>query len=159
MKSEDEFVAWITGAVLRGAGEEIQAIYLEDIVNQAYAGENLDTVVARSMKLERQPGDFGMEIIGPLLVPVLIEVGKQFWSAYLKNLTEKAADKLADATIAEIKASIRTTWSGAKRHDMSRYFAELIRATGERYGLDPSEIDKLITAIQNESFADELQAD
>lgn len=156
MRPEDEFAGWMAAATLRTADEEIQAIFLDDVLEQAREGQGLDRALADASKSERRPGDFGMEIAGSLLVPVLIEAGRQFWAIYIKKLAEKGADKLSEATIASLKRMVKKAWSGEDtevRDDLAR----LIRVAGEKQGLQAEAIEKLVSAIQAERFANELK--
>lgn len=156
MRPEDEFAGWIAGATLRSADEEVQAVFLDDVLDQARERQDLDSVLAGTLESERQPGDFGMEIAGALLVPVLIEAGRQLWAIYIRKLAEKSADKLSDVTITGLKRMVKSTWSGEDK-DVRDDFANLIRVAGEKHGLEPDVIEKLVSAIQAESFANELQ--
>jgi hypothetical protein len=156
MKLQDEFAGWMAGAALRSADEEIQAIFLDDVLDQVREGEELDTALTRTLKSERRSGDFGMDIVGPLIVPVLIEAGRQLWRIYAKKLTEKAADKLSDATITGVKKIVKNLWSGNEGQEVRNDFEKLIRVAGEKQGIQSDVIEKLISGIQAERFPDEL---
>lgn len=101
---------------------------------------------------ERSGGDFGAEIIGPLLIPVLIEAGKQLWAAYLKDLTGKAASGLADLTANSVKGYLKRHWSRDGDHVAAEY-ERLLRAAAATHGLSQEQIDELVAAVRGSGMA------
>lgn len=104
MKSEEQFAVLLTQAVLTVAEEDIQLAVLEQMVTEEPT-KALDVQLTEAKVAGKQAGDFGMEIMGPMLLSALLEAGKMLWSLYLKKLEEKGAAKLADATVEGVKKS------------------------------------------------------
>jgi hypothetical protein len=153
MKREDEFAAWLTGIVLRSSHEDIQVLVLDDLVGRMRDCDDLLEVVNRSTRQQRRAGDFGMEIIGPLIMPALIEAGRLLWQSYMKKIAEKAAEATADA----IKDRVRRAWKGDGEASAREEFAALLRKVGAAQGLSGDQIEKLVAALEAPKLADDLK--
>src|ERR1700730_14690439 len=104
---DDELAVWLGGCALRAADEGIQASVLEALGEEVKSGKGLDEALATVTTFDRRAGDFGAEIIGPLLLPILIEALKAFWNAYAAELQKKAVGTLVDLTVDEVKSIFR----------------------------------------------------
>ncbi|OAV51472.1 hypothetical protein A6U98_01415 [Rhizobium sp. WYCCWR10014] len=103
MTDSDDVAVWLAAGVLRASDNEIDALNLEAMVADAGPGE-LDSVVEKARLSEQRGGALGMEIVGAILIPVLIEAARQFWSAYQKEFAEKAGKAAANATLEQLRA-------------------------------------------------------
>ncbi|MCP3417929.1 hypothetical protein NLM16_27865 [Bradyrhizobium brasilense] len=156
MTEQDDFAVWLAGAVLRTDDRDVAALALQDIASQA--GElELDAKLDEMRKFNRAGGDFGAEIIGPLLIPILVEAAKQLWAAYLKKIAEKTAGALADVTAKTVKDLIRAAWSSDNVVLTSELEAH-IRAAATEQNLPQEELDRLIASLRNPKLGHELAA-
>ena len=156
MTNEDAFAAIITDAVLRAGDEDIQAYVLEDLVKNTTASKDLETTIAEMRSMERRQGDFGMEIVGSLLLPVLVEAAKQLWSAYVKRLSKKTGETLADYTLDGIKAVARRIWKGEETATSVDEFEELVLQAAEKEGLSAEQTNGIVEALRSARVKDEL---
>ena len=108
-------------------------------------------------QFDRKGGDFGAEIIGPLVIPILIEAGKQLWAAYLKKLTEKAGNNLADLTVDGVKTIVRRQWAGPDGSAAEDY-EKLLREAASKQGLAQAQTDQLIAAVRGSQKRGEIVA-
>jgi len=99
----DELSLWLANAWLRASGDSIQSLVVEDLQEQIEQGKSMTDGLSSLMTSQRQAGDFGMEIAGTLLAPVLVELLKDFWSGYLKKVGESAGGAVAEATTKRVK--------------------------------------------------------
>lgn len=152
MKENEKFAVWLAGATLRSGEDEIGALTLDSL--EQNSTETLDDELAKMGKFDRKGGDFGAEIIGPLVIPILIEAGKQLWAAYLKKLTEKAAAGLADATADTVKKLLKSEWTSNDR-TVSEYEI-LLRAEAAKQGLPEAQTEKLAEALRRPRMAQEI---
>lgn len=89
MTREEELSVWLGSGILRAGGEEIQYLVLDSVRDRVASGTRLDQALGAIMKSERQPGDFGAEIIGALALPILMEGLKSFWDAVRVRASEE----------------------------------------------------------------------
>ena len=157
MTNEDTFAAIITGAILRASDEDIQAYVLEDLLKMTTGSKDLETTITEMRSMDRRPGDFGIEIAGTLLLPVLIEAAKQLWEAYVKRLSEKAGEALADYTIDGIKAVAKRTWNGEETFISVNEFEALVIQVAEKEGLSQKQTNGIIEALHSTRVNDELE--
>ncbi len=157
MKNDDEFAAWIAGAVLRSGGEDIQAEVLDDLVEKTGPAGSLETEIEAARKASKRPGDFGAEFIGAMLLPVLIEAGKELWAAYLKKLTEKAGEELAALTVDGVKMLAHRIWSGEEEAVTAADYEKLLRAAAAKQGLSPDQTDQLVARLRDPELARALK--
>lgn len=158
MGKEDEFAAVVTKAILQAGGDEIQVAVLDDIVEGSKVSGSLDASIAAVKTAKRRPGDFGMEIVGALLIPVLIEAAKQFWAAYVKKLAEKTGGDLAELTVTQAKDVARRIWTGEEAFVSVSDFETLVRSAAKREGLSAEQTDKLVRDLRNPSVANAFEA-
>lgn len=150
MGLSDESTVEISAAVLRAADREIEAIALEALVSDAGV-DGLDQAVATAVRSEIRGGAFGMEIVGAILIPVLIDAARQFWQSYSKHLAEKLGSKAAEATASRFKLWFLSAPQDEQRKVADR-LALAIRAEGAKRGLDASDIDSLVAATAPEKL-------
>lgn len=155
MKDDEKFAIWLAGATLRSADREIDALTLDDLSRQVQQNGNLESELEEMRRFDRRGGDFGAEIIGAVVIPILIEAGKQLWAAYLKKLTDKAAGKLADVTADEVSALITRTWS-TPGDDSRASYERILQAEAAKQGLSQSQTEGLIAALNQRRMADEV---
>jgi hypothetical protein len=157
MTDDEQFAVWLAGMTLRAADREIAALTLDDLSSQAEQGKGLSAALADMQHFDRSGGDFGAEIIGPLLIPVLIGVGKQLWAAYLKDITGKAASGLADLTAKSAKDYLKRHWSRENAPVVAEY-ERLLRAAATKQGLGEQQIDELVAAVRGPGMVREVAA-
>ncbi|MGF9567542.1 hypothetical protein [Neorhizobium sp. JUb45] len=148
MVSEDEAAVWLAAGVLRSGKFDIEAVTLEAMAADAPAG-GLDTALKASEKSDVRGGALGMEILGAIVVPVLVEAAKQFWASYQKELIEKTGKSAADATLVAIKK----WFFGAPPEDkslISQKLANAITLAGEARKMKVADIEALIAATAPE---------
>jgi hypothetical protein len=155
MKEDEKFAVWIAGATLRSGDREVDALALDDLVQQAEKTGDLERELAAMRQFDRKGGDFGAEIVGAVVIPILIEAGKQLWAAYLKKLTDKAAGDLADVTAGAVKAFIKRQWAGSGDNARAEY-ETIIRAEAVKQGLSQAQIDGLVAALQRPGMAHDV---
>ena len=155
MKDDEKFAIWLAGAALRSADQEIDALTLDDLARQVEQNGNLESELVEMRRFDRRGGDFGAEIIGAVVVPILIEAGKQLWATYLKKLTDKAAGKLADVTADEVSALIKQTWA-TPGDDSRASYERILQAEAAKQGLSQSQTEGLIAALNQRRMADEV---
>lgn len=158
MKDDDKFAMWLAGATLRSADREIDALTLDDLARQAQHSGDLESELDAMRRFDRRGGDFGAEIIGAVVIPILIEAGKQLWAAYLKKLTDKAAGKLADVTAEEVSAFIKQHWS-TPGDDSRASYETILQAEAAKQGLSQSQTEGLIAALNQPRMAHEVAKD
>lgn len=147
MTAEEQFSIAIARQVLTDAGEDIQLAVLDEMV--ADGGQNgLDQQLQEAKTYQKQAGDFGMEIIGPMLISALVEAGKVLWKAYLKKLEEKAAGKLADFTAEQAQNLVNNIWHKGDAPVSKSEYEIALRAVAEKDGLTEEQTTHLIAAIQ-----------
>ncbi|WP_142781907.1 hypothetical protein [Agrobacterium sp. T29] len=144
MIDADEVSVWLATGVLRSGGHEIEAMSLEAIAADAEEG-GLGKALDEAQRSEQRGGALGLEIVGALIVPVLLEAARQFWAAYQKEFTERAGKSAAEATLAQFKK-----WFGNAAEEEKRVAAEKlaqsIRAVGKQRKLKPLDIEALVAA-------------
>jgi hypothetical protein len=97
------------------------------------AGEDFAEVLASLQKFERKKGDFGAEIIGTLLVPLLLEALKDVWAGYVKKLSEDPGEATAKFTADRLKSIFRTAFRGLGREALVKPIDDsLEKVAGER---------------------------
>jgi len=99
VEQSEELSLWLSKGWLEASGDEVQAMVVEDLEEQRRQGTPLSEGMAELGRTERRAGDFGMEIAGTLLAPVLVALLKEFWSGYLKELEKEAEGALAKKTV------------------------------------------------------------
>jgi hypothetical protein len=158
MRHEEEFSIWLAGGVLRAGGEDIQASVLEEVRDKVASGTPLDQALALVSRSERQAGDFGAEIIGPLLLPILIEGLKTFWNLYASELQKKVAGDLAKLTIEKVKDLFRSALGGAERDKTLTSMEEVIREVAAKRKLNAKATERLVALVLDPNVASELDA-
>ncbi|MDA9545315.1 hypothetical protein ACM43_12850 [Bradyrhizobium sp. CCBAU 45321] len=157
MKEGDKFGIWIAGAALRAGARDIDVLTLEDLGKQAETSGDLEQELAAMRQFDKEGGDFGAEIIGAIVIPILIEAGKQLWAAYVKKLTDKAAGALADATTDGVVQLVEHHWTDAPVEAASEFEA-IVRAVGARQKLPQAQIDELAAAVRSSAMTKEVSA-
>lgn len=147
MTIEDQFSLEIARKVLKTTDEEVQL----EVLNQMAKGKdgNLDDQIKEAKAVSKQAGDFGMEIIGPMIIPVLIEAGKSLWKLFVKKLGEKAMDKGADYTFDKIKELIKNIWNGKDSHVTVNDYENELKKAALAEGLSSEQTDRLIKAVRS----------
>lgn len=154
----DLFAGIIASAALSVSGEEVQAAVVDDMMERIDRDGDLDSQIARSKRERRAAGDFGMELAGAILVPVLIEAAKGLWAAYLKKLGEKAGSKLADLTYEHTAKLLNWLWAGDEQQQVEADFEKLLRKAGDSQGLPMRQVDALVAAVRSPEMKAALQA-
>lgn len=157
MKAEEYFSAVIAAAVLKSADEDIQAEVLADLVEKTNADSDLESQINDAMKSGKRAGDFGMEIIGPLLIPVLIEAGKELWKLFIKKLGDKATDKLAEFTVEKVKKIAHSIWSGSENSVSVIEYEKLVRKAAKEQELSSEQTEKLILSLKSNNVKELLK--
>jgi len=159
MDQGDELSLWLARGWLQSSGDKIQSLVVEDLQEQAVGGTPVSEALASLAKSKRQPGDFGMEIAGTLLAPVLVEFLKTFWASYLKTLAEDTAKAVATATTQSIKALfvsvLHKDKDGPVTADLRGGIADLV-ARGK---LTHQEAARLLTALNGAELPKALSAE
>src|SRR5262247_581729 len=97
----DDQALWLSDRLLRSSGDSGDRALVREIRQEMENGVPFEK--AKGEASGRQPNDFGLEIVGPVLTFVILEALKSFWSGYLKKLTDGPASKAADMTAALIR--------------------------------------------------------
>ena len=139
-------------ALLRASGHEIEALSLHALAQETDTDDLVDALAGTS---ERRAGAFGLEIVGAILIPVLIEATKQFWNAYSKEVIQAAAEAAGKTTIDAFKAWFKSAESETREKAASD-LADRIRAVGLERGLGEADIAALIAAAQVDRLEEAL---
>jgi hypothetical protein len=156
MKIDDEIGLWLTRGILRSSGENIQVMVLDSLQEEVERGKDLGDVLEQASKPERQPGDFGAEFVVPIILPILIEAAKEFWSAYASEVQKKAAAKLATLTVDAVKDALRSIFRERKTNDASGNLQDAIRRVANERGLDDATTQRLVAVIEAPDFVARL---
>lgn len=148
-ESSDALSLWLAGAALRSGGEPIQALVLDEVRQDMEAGTPLTEAVNRATRGERQPGDFGVEFVGPLLLPILIEGIKAFWNIYLTELQKKAFGELATLTIDAVKAAFRRALASAEKGKVLGDLEQSLRDVAAAHHLSAEQTTRLIALTKS----------
>jgi hypothetical protein len=147
VKVSDLFAGALTSAVLNARGDDVQAAVIDDMVDRLDTEGDLDKQLERAGSTRSQAGDFGMEIAGAIVIPVLVEAAKALWAAYVKKLSEKAADDLANLSYKQVVKLAHWLWS--TESEVSVAFEPLLRAAAAKRGLLPIQIEALLAAVHS----------
>lgn len=156
MAREDELSIWLGGAMLRAGGEDIQALVLDSIRGQVASGTSLDQALVAVVKSERQPGDFGAEIVGALALSILLEGLKSFWTQYAAELQKKFAGEMVTWTVKKMKGLFRSALRGEDKEKMLQSMEATIRETAAKHGLDARGTARLVALVRDPTLVDEL---
>jgi hypothetical protein len=156
MDQNDELTLWFAHAWLRASGQEVQGILVEDLWDQAASGTPLSESIGALGSSQRQAGDFGMEIAGALLAPVVVELLKEFWSAYVKKLAGDLAGKLADASTSGLRSLFL---SALARHDgdAAPDLVKRVHQLAADKKISRRDADRLVAALRSPRLAKELR--
>jgi hypothetical protein len=159
LEDKDAFAVWLAGAILRANADDISAAALSGMANKAKSKSDFDLAIkGATTTSKRRPGDFGLEVIGPLIPVLLVEFGRLLWDAYVKALAQEGGKALASVTLKAVKELAKRTWS-AKPADVSLPDAEAtLRTVALSAGLNSAQAQKLIENLHKPTVADELAA-
>lgn len=90
-----------------------------------------------------------MEIVGALLVPILVEAGRQLWTAYVKRLAERAGGDLADLSLSAMKGLAARIWSGQEPSAKLAELEALVRDAARKEGLTPADVETLVAKLHD----------
>jgi hypothetical protein len=156
MDQSDELSLWLAKGWLETSGDEVQALIVEDLDEQTRRGTPLSEGVAALGRPERQAGDFGMAIAGTLLAPVLVEILKEFWSGYLKELEKETEGALAKKTVDIAKhwflSSLKRGRNDGFLDQLERKLKELVAAKR----LTEEEKVRLLNALRDDGLQQRL---
>jgi hypothetical protein len=154
MNNEELFATQIAKAVLTTAGEEIQVVILDELINNP--GSSIADQIESAKKTEKSTGDFGMEILGPFLISVLIEAGRTLWKAYIKKIGDKTADEIADFTVDKIKGLARSIWQGENDEIKISDFENYLKIAAVAQGLSEEQTIRLVAAVKSVNMKNNL---
>ncbi|MER8683961.1 hypothetical protein [Mesorhizobium sp. M1405] len=157
MKQDEELTFWLAEGMLRAGGEEVQAALLEAIREEALSGVPLDRAVAETTRHDRRPGDFGAEILAPIMLPILIEALKAFWAAFAPELQKKLMGELAGFTVERAKSLFRKVFGGPEKEQAIAKLDASIREAAARRHLDADTTKRLIALIENPKLPQALE--
>ena len=156
MTREDELSIWLGAGILRAGGEDIQVLVLDSVRKWVASGATLDQALGAIMKVERQAGDFGAEIVGALALPILIEALKSFWTQYATELQKEFASEVVTFTVEKVKALFRAALHGKDKENTLQSMEATIREAAAKHGLDASGTERLVALVKDPKVADEL---
>jgi hypothetical protein len=154
MDNHGEVVIWLAVGVLRGGNYEIEALSLEALATDL--GHNgLGRALEVEKTSEQRAGAFGMELLGAVIVPVVVEAARQFWVTYQTELSKKLGEAAADLTFAKLKKWFNTALSEEQK-EVSQKLADTIRKVGKERQLRQEDIDALVVAAIPETLSQQL---
>lgn len=156
MTDSDRAAAMLTSMMLRASDRTIEAMALETIVDDPMITD-LESAIVDASQSDVKAGAFGMEVVGVLVVPVLIEAAKQFWSAYSKKLMEKAGEELAGWTVSKFKNWFLQTETN-ERSEVRDGLIQKVRSVGSERGMSAADIDALVVAMTPDRLSEALAA-
>ena len=157
MDQSDEMSLWLANAWLRASGDEIQSLVVEDLREQIEEGRSMADGLNSLSHSERQAGDFGMEIAGTLLAPVLVELLKDFWTGYFKKLGESAGGAAADATTERVKDWFLSILHKKEDDKVLADLRDKVERLAAQKKLTRKEAARLIETLHGPSLAKELE--
>jgi hypothetical protein len=149
LDKNEQFALELAEQVASAGDLDILAGELQDLAERAGGSSDLRTALAEMRQFDQQGGDFGAEIVGVIVVPALIEVGKQLWAKYVEKMVETGAAKLANLTVDEVRLHVVGLWKDSEESVSSQY-EQLLRAEAKRQGLKLEQIEGLLTAVRND---------
>jgi hypothetical protein len=156
MEQDDELSLWLAGAWLRTSGDEIQSLLVQDLQEQVEQGQPMVKGIAALSQTERHAGDFGMEIAGTLLAPLLLQLLKDFWTGYLKKLGEGAGGVLAEVTTKVAKDRFLSMLHADPRQEVLAELQTRVDQMVARKKLSQKEATRLLDALRNPKLSHEL---
>jgi hypothetical protein len=81
MIEAEELSIWAARAALKSCNENISVLDVSSVEKRLQSGDTFGDALASLGDFQRRKGDFGAEIVGTLLVPLLLEALRDFWSA------------------------------------------------------------------------------
>lgn len=156
MNHTDQAALTLALASLKATDRNIEAMALEAIADDPTTTD-LDAAIADATRSDVKAGAFGMELTAAVLVPVLVEAAKQFWSAYSRKLAEKSGEELAEWTITKFKAWILRA-EAAEKSDVREKLVDRIRSVGTERAMSVEDIDAIVTAMTTEKLSKALGA-
>lgn len=152
----DELSLWLAASALRSSGESIQALVLDEIRRDTKAGVPLTEALKKLTQGERKPGDFGVAFVGPLLLPILLEGVKAFWTLYLTELQKKAFGELATMTIDAVKSTFRKALLSSEKPEIFGNLEQSLRDVAAAHHLSSEQTARLIALAQSPDLDNEL---
>lgn len=157
MAEQNDAIVALSAAVLRSNHMEIEALNLEALVaDEGPAG--VERVVHGVVMSEVREGAFGMEILGAIIVPVVVDAVRKFWTAYSGEMVEKLGASAAELTAVKLRV-----WFSAAPQEELKVFAdrlsEQIRNVGAQRRMRPEDIEALVAATTPESLGTALAAE
>lgn len=154
MTEGDQAAAVLAAAILRTNDRDIEAMTLEAVAeNSKY--EDLDSAVTEASQSDAKAGAFGMEIVGAIVVPILIEAARQFWKAYSEKLIEKGGEELVDWTIDKFKDKFSNS-SSNEQSELRDQLAEKILAVGKAREMSEADLDAILNAMTPQKLTEAL---
>lgn len=157
MDQSDELSLWLANAWLRASGDEIQSLVVEDLREQVEDGRSMTDGLASLSHSERQAGDFGMEIAGTLLAPVLVELLKDFWAGYFKKLGESAGGAVAEATTKRVKDWFLSILHKKEDDTVLTDLRDKVERLAAQKRLTQKEAARLLEALRGPKLVQELE--
>lgn len=141
---------WLTDRLLAASDDKLNRMALERIRREIESGTtNLDGAVKTLSGGRRpQPGEFGLELVGPAMLAVLLPVAQQFLERYVQRLIEGTADVAATLTLDRLKALLRHD----TKDNPDRIVSELEAAFseyGQAAGIDPRSTERFLALIRD----------
>lgn len=154
MTEGDQAAAVLAAAILKTNDRDIEAMTLEAVAENS-ENEDLDSAVAEASQSDAKAGAFGMEIVGAIVVPILIEAARQFWKAYSEKLIENSGEALADWTIDKFKDRFSKS-SSTEQSELRDQLAEKIRAVGKAREMSEADLEAILNAMTSEKLSEAL---
>jgi predicted transcriptional regulator len=159
LNNKDEFTIWIAKAFLDSDREPVQLAMIEAMADDAIAGEDLDKQLACVRSSGKEAGAFGLELAGAFVIPVLIELGKQLWSAYSEELMKQFGSDLADITSDKLKEWVKGQLNSKSENTVTIHMEAAIRQLGETHDLSQDQISELIAVVRQGDVKKRLDED
>ena len=145
--NDERLTLWLGRKLSVAQGNATQEILISDISERVEQGAPLIEAMKAVTKHDARAGDFGVEMVGSLVAMAVLEGLKVFWSAYIKELEEKAGKSLANATLEFIKSKFRADVSGPGKVAIEAKVTNAIAAAGTQLKIDSAEMAPVLTAV------------
>lgn len=144
MSIEQELEVQLSIGLLRSGAFDVEASTLEALAQDRGVAV-LDELLSDLPAAPKRGGAFGIEILGAVLIPVVVEAVRQFWASYQKELMSKLGTLAANATVTQLKHWF-TTAPAADTQEVAQLLATKIREVGAKRGLRTADVEALVAA-------------
>lgn len=141
---------WLADGFLALIGDDANRLALDRIRREIDSGAtDLDRTVAElSSSRQPRPGEFGLELVGPAVLAVLLPALKTFFDRYIQKVVEGGADRAASFTLDQVKKLFRREVENKPllvQQELEKAFAEHAEAAG----IGPENVARFLELVKD----------